>query len=334
MKPSFDHLNEPVARYARTDVPLLRHEATVQQALDLIRQQGVGERLIYFYVVDETDKLVGVLPTRRLLVSPLDKPLTDIMVPRVLAIPETATVMEACEMFVLYKFLAFPVVDAERRMRGVVEVGLLTDEMTAHPDEPEERQRLDDLFETIGFRVSEMRGASPWKVFRLRFPWLLTTIGSGIVGALLARLYEATLAHSLVLAFFLTLVLALGESVSVQSMTVTLQRLRASAPTLPWFLGALRRELGVAALLGLACGGLVALVVFVWQGSVLAAAAIGGSIVLSLGMACAMGLGIPTVVHALKLDPKIAAGPITLAVVDVFTLLFYFNLGKLLLGPR
>ena len=327
-----EHLNEPVGPYARRDFPVLRREATVQQALDLIRHQGVAERIIYFYVVDEAEKLVGVLPTRRLLTSPLDTPLADIMVPRVLAIPETATLLEACEMFVLYKYLAFPVVDAERHMRGVVEVGLLTDELTAAPDQPAERQRVDDLFETLGFRVSEVRDAAPLRAFRVRFPWLLTTIASGVVGALLAGMYEATLAHSLVLAFFLTLVLALGESVSVQSMTVTLQRLRANRPTMAWFGRALRHELGTALLLGLACGSLVALVVLVWKGNGPAAAAIGASIVLSLATACVLGLGIPTLVHALKLDPKIAAGPITLAVVDVFTLLFYFNLGKCLLG--
>ena len=62
------------------------------------------------------------------------------------------------------------------------------------------------------------------------------------------------------------------------------------------------------------------------------AGVIGGSVVLSLCMACLLGLSISTLLHMLKLDPKIAAGPVTLAVADVFTLLVYFNLGRLLLG--
>jgi magnesium transporter len=59
--------------------------------------------------------------------------------------------------------------------------------------------------------------------------------------------------------------------------------------------------------------------------------AIGGSILLALGAACFFGLTVPAVLHALKLDPKIAAGPVTLALADIFTLLFYFSLAALLL---
>ncbi|MCR1827894.1 hypothetical protein [Ectopseudomonas oleovorans] len=63
-------------------------------------------------------------------------------------------------------------------------------------------------------------------------PWLLATIASGTLCALLASLYELTLAKSIVLAFFLTLVLGLGESVSMQSMSVTIQALRSVRPNL------------------------------------------------------------------------------------------------------
>jgi magnesium transporter len=52
---------------------------------------------------------------------------------------------------------------------------------------------------------------------------------------------------------------------------------------------------------------------------------------LSLGAACVLGLSIPALLHALRLDPKIAAGPVTLAITDVFTLLFYFTLAAVLL---
>jgi magnesium transporter len=332
MKSDIDHLNEPILRRVRTDFPVLREEFTVQQALEVIRREGVGERIVYFYVVDETGRLKGVLPTRRLLTAPLDARLNQVMVSRVIAIPETATVLDACELFVLHKFLAFPVVDSQRRMRGVVEVGLLTDEVTAQSEDPEERQRMDELFETIGCRVSELRGASPLKSFRLRFPWLLATIGSGTVGALLAGAYETTLAQSLVLAFFLMLVLGLAESVSAQSMSVTIQGLRARPPSRQWYWSALRREMSTALLLGLACGSVVALIVLVWRGPGWPAAVIGGSIAVSLCMACLLGLSVPSLLHALKLDPKIAAGPITLAIADLFTLLFYLTLGQVLLG--
>lgn len=114
-------------------------------------------------------------------------------------------------------------------------------------------------------------------------------------------------------------------------MTVTIQALRSTQPTMRWYLGALRRELGTALLLGLACGTVVGSIVWLWRGAGLAATAIGGSIGLALAAACFFGLTVPTALHALKLDPKIAAGPVTLAFTDIFTLLFYFTLAAMLL---
>lgn len=324
---SAHHFQEPILKYARQDFAKLPHRLTVQEALDAIRRQGIGEKIVYFYVVDEQDRLVGVVPTRRLLTAPLAERLEEIMIRRLVVIPHTATVLEACEQFILHKFLAFPVVDEKRRMVGMVDVQLFTGEIF----EFTEHEQAEDVFEMLGFRLNQVRDATPVRAFRYRFPWLLPTVLSGTICALLAGAYELTLARSILLAFFLTLVLALGESVSIQSMTLAIQTFRAVRPTWAWFGNALRRELTTALLLGAGCGALVALIVWLWRGAWLAALVIGGSITLSMLAACGIGLSIPTLLHALKWDPKIAAGPLTLALTDITTLLCYFSLAALFL---
>ncbi len=321
------HLKQSVTAVARKDFVVLRYDLIVQQALTIIRRSDLGETIVYFYLIDEQDRLVGVVPTRRLLTAGLDQALSDIMVHPVVTIGHTATVLDACELFVRHRFLAVPVVDEQRRVVGVVDVSMLTGEVF----DIAERQKADEMFATLGFRLSQVRDASPARVFRYRFPWLLATITSGLCCALLASFFETTLAQSLVLAFFLTLILGLGESVASQSMTVTIQALRRSRPKLDWYLATLQRELSTALLLGLACGGLVALLTLWWRRESAPALVIGASILLSLGSACLMGLSVPTLLHALRLDPKIAAGPVTLALTDIFTLLFYFGLAAALL---
>jgi magnesium transporter len=326
-KPGSEHLNEPVLPFARQDFSILVRDLTVEQALAVIRNQGVGEKVIYFYVVDDDKRLIGVVPTRRLLIAKLDEKLEELMIRNVYAIPHTATVLDACEFFTLHKFFAFPIIDAERRVVGVVDIGLFTDEVF----DIAEREQMDGVFEAIGFRVSHVRDASPLRAFRYRFPWLLTTIISGTFCALLASAYKLTLAKSLVIAFFLTMILGLGESVSIQSMTLTIQALRNQKPTRRWYLQTLRREMTTAILLGAACGVVAALIVFISQHDGPAAFVIGMSVVFCLCAACLAGLSVPTLLHAWRLDPKIAAGPITLALADIFTLLFYFSLAKYLL---
>src|SRR5256884_1174144 len=325
--------NSPVVEHARKDFPLLDADMTVAEALDRIRREGVGERVIYFFAVDADKRLVGVLPTRRLLTASLESPLREIMVRRVIAIPAKATVLDACEFFVLYKFFAFPVIDEHRHVVGVIDVSLFAEEILG---EREEQSRpaspvRDDVFEVLGFHLEQIRGASSWRVFRFRFPWLLVTVSAGTVCAILAGAFEATLARSLVIAFFLTMVLGLNESVSAQSMSVTIQMLRSAPVTWSWFATALRRELITAVLIGLGCGIIVAAIVIVWRHDRRAAAAIGGSIALSLVTACLFGLGVPSVLHRFNLDPKIAAGPITLALADIFALLLYFTTAHLVL---
>jgi magnesium transporter len=327
MNASPQHLDQPVTGFIRQDFAQLRESMTAREALEALRREGIGEKIVYFYVLDEERRLVGVLPTRRLLTAPLDHRIGDLMIKRVVAIPQSATLLEACEFFVLHKFFAFPVVDAERRMLGLIDVGVFTQEVF----DIAEREQHEDVFETIGFHVSQVRDAGPLRAFRYRFPWLLATIASGLACALLASLFAITLAQSLVLAFFLTLVLGLGESVSIQSMAVTIDALRASRPTFAWYLRTLRREVTTSFLLGAGCGLLVGIVVWLWLGAGWPAIAIGASILSSLVMACLLGLTIPSVLHALRLDPKIAAGPLTLALADLFTLLFYFSIASLLL---
>ena len=316
-------LNAPAMEYARKDFPLLEADSNVEKALETIRREGVGERVIYFYAVDERKRLVGVVPTRRLLTAAPDTRLREIMVPRVIALPAEATVLEACEFFVLYKFLAFPVIDAERHVIGVVDTDVFMQSVLETEETPGEGAR-DDFFEALGFHLAQVRDASPWRVFRYRFPWLLATVASGTVCAILAGAFEATLARSLVIAFFLTMVLGLNESVSTQSMSVTIQALRSVRFSWHWFVRAFWSEVATALLLGLACGALVLVIVWIWRDDVRAACVIGGSIALSLVTACLFGLGVPSVLHWLKLDPKIAAGPVTLALADFFALVFYF----------
>ena len=91
-------------------------------------------------------------------------------------------------------------------MVGIVDLGVFTQEMLDVGDpEPTE-----EVFEALGFRLSELRGASLLKAFRIRFPWLLATIASGTAGVLLAGIFEATLARAIVVSVFLALVLCGG----------------------------------------------------------------------------------------------------------------------------
>ena len=144
-------LQDPVIKHMRKDFVQLGGEQTVSESLQKIREQQPEGRIIYFYVADGEGRLIGVVPTRRLLLSPPDSRLDAIMVKQVIAIPQTATVLEACEFFTLHRLLAFPVLDENLHIVGLVDVDLYTTEL----QELERRENTEDLFQLIGVHLTE-----------------------------------------------------------------------------------------------------------------------------------------------------------------------------------
>ena len=317
-------LHQPILPLAQPAVLVLSPAWTVAEALTAVRTATSDSAIHYFYVVDDDRRLIGVVPARRLLQSAADRIVSDIMVHDVVAIPDWATVLIASEYFATRRLLAFPVVDGAGRLLGVVDVGLFTSEVIDMA-----KRTYDDIFQLIGVHGTALR--SPWSAFRDRFPWLLCNVGGGLLCALIASNFEALLATVVVLSLFIPIVLALAESVSMQSLTLTLQGLTDGPVVMRRLLQSLWKELKTAVLLGLGCGGVVSGVVAAWFGRPDVAASILAAISLSMITSCLIGVAVPSVLRAVKADPRIAAGPVVLAATDVAALLYYFGIGARLL---
>jgi magnesium transporter len=323
------HLGDPVSRHMRTDIVRLEAGQTVSQALAGLRLQPPAGRIIYFYVVDGEGRLQGVVPTRRLLLSAPEAPVADVMIRNVIALPADATVLDACDLFILHRFLALPVVDAERKLIGGVDVELYTDELS---DAAHQEGRADDLFQLIGVHVSQARPASPFESYRTRMPWLACNLAGGLVAAFLAGLYEVELQNAVALALFLPVVLALAESVSIQSVSLALEMLHGQTPSWRTLVKRLWAEVQTGGMLGISAGVVVCGVALVWLRQPAVALSLLGGIAGGVTAAAALGMSLATMLRLLRRDPSVAAGPIALAAADVVTLLIYFNLARLLLG--
>jgi magnesium transporter len=323
-------LNDPVVKHMRADVSRLHVGETVGEALSALRgSPRPAARIVYFYVVDKEERLKGVIPAKSLLLSQPEARVDDIMIRQVIAIPCGATVLDACEFFVLHRFLAFPVVDAERRLLGAIDVELYTDELH---DLDAGNAPSDDLFQLIGVHLARARQSNPVIALRTRFPWLLCNITGGIAAAVLCGLFHDHMFRDRValfatLAMFIPVVLALAESVSIQSVSLATQLLRGESPSWRLILQKLRIELMVGVLLGGAAGLVVGLAALAWLGGkeVRLALSVLEGIAAGVVVAAVLGTIVPNVLHRFKLDPRVAAGPIVLALTDVITLLCYFS---------
>jgi magnesium transporter len=319
-----NYLNQPIREHMRTDFVALEATLTVDAALKQVREKQPAGRIVYFYVTSADGRLLGVVPTRRLLLSPTDKQLAEIMIQPVVAIPDHATVIEACEFFILHKLLAFPIVDKERRLVGIVDVELYTQELT----DLDRRESQNHLFQLIGVQLAASQRAVP-NLFRRRFPWLLTAVAGGWAAASVIGVNFETASSRFVLPF-IPLVLALSSSVAAQSVSLALQGLQGGRRSWSTFLVRLRSELATSALLGLALAVLASMAVFFRAQGVPPILALSVSIFASVLSGGLIGIALPYLFRSINRPSQVAAGPIALAVVDIVTLLIYFAVARLL----
>jgi magnesium transporter len=233
----------------------------------------------------------------------------------------------ACDFFVLHRLLAFPVVDAANHLVGVVDVELYTEELSLHDG----GRVRDDLFQLVGVRGAIVRHEAPLDSFRARFPWLGCNLVAGIVAAFLCGLYQEELSRVVALSFFIPVVLNLAESVSSQSVCLALQMLHGQTPKWKTLPSQLFDELTTGLMLGLASGAVVGLVALAWLGQVRVALCLAGGIGGGVAGAAVLGLALPFLLRLLRLEPRVAGGPIALAAADLVTILLYLNLARWLL---
>jgi magnesium transporter len=184
------------------------------------------------------------------------------------------------------------------------------------------------VFQLIGLDLEQHKQGSPLRGFRLRMPWLLANITGGLICAALGALFAETVQKVVILALFIPLILTLAESISVQSMTLAIEQ-AASGKRLGT---RIRLEIATSLMLGLCAGTIVGVVSLFWRGPFAATLTIAGAVALAMIAASLLGRAIPQFMHALKLNPRIASGPITLAIVDVVTVTLYLGGATLILG--
>jgi len=318
------NLHDPVLPLVRPVPVTLKRSQAVAEAHAAVRAAPAARHAPYFYVLDDEERLAGVVNAGHLLAAQLDARVEEIMVPGVVAIPSWATVLIASEYFATRKRKAFPVIHDDGTLAGAVDAAVFTGDIIELA-----RETYDEIYQLLGVHATAM--GTPWTAFRDRFPWLLSNITGGLLCAFIAGQFESMLQQIVVLSLFIPIVLALAESVSMQSATLTLQRLTSDSLKPRQILVALWREARTAVLLGLSSAAVVALVVLAWRRNLMGALVVGGAIGATMVTACLFGVLLPTLVRVFKVDPRIAAGPLVLAATDVVTLMFYLWLGTTVL---
>lgn len=308
-----------------TEVFAVLVDDTTHTALESIRNSTLSGNFFYCYVTDKEGKLVGVVPLRKLITSYKELKISDIMIHNPIRLAIDFSIEDAMEYFLVYKFVAFPVVNGQGKLVGIARANDFIEDTLAFEQSAEKMR--DDLLKIIGIQLEEFRKPTVIKSTFLRFPYLLFNISSGLACAFITRLFDKTIDEFIFIAFFITIILGLAESIGTQAVAVTLSQIEKTIKLKRFVL----YEVLVGAKIGLLCGGVLYAVSFFWLGNQSFSITLSLTILLTLVNASFLGCSLPIFFKKIGINPAHASCPLVLAIADIVSLTSYFSLGTYML---
>jgi magnesium transporter len=306
----------------------LKKEMTVGQALDKIKRVGIDKETIDIcYVMDQSRRLEGVIPLRKLVVSEKDVVIKDIMETNIISVHTHMDREEVGNLFRKYGLLAMPVVDMENRLVGIITVDDVVDII--------EQENTEDFQVMAAMEPSdeEYLKTSVFRLARNRIVWLLILMISATFTGNIIKKYNDMLSSVVILATFIPMLMDSAGNAGSQSSTLIIRGLALDEIRLRDFSKVLWKELRVGLLVGLTLSVFNFLRIYLLDKvGILIALTVSGSLFITVVTAKIVGSLLPIAAKKLRLDPAIMAGPLITTIVDALALLAYFRIATWLLG--
>ena len=317
------HREDTAGRLMAVEVVAVNQDDTVDRAIAAIRKavDEMGE-FYYVYVVDDEGRLVGVLPLARLLVSRSDRKVSEIMKRDVVSVPEDMDQEEVAQIFRRYDLVAVPVVDEDGKLIGRITVDDVME--VVEEETSEDIGRMAGTDETI-------REEAAWKIAWARFPWILTSLLSGLISGSIIGAFQGTIGRFLPLTVFIPIITAMGGNIGLQSASITVRGLALGKIDTFEVWKRVLREARVGIMMGVFCGGTVGLVATLWHKNPAFGLVVGVAMWCAILVAATMGTVVPIIFRKFKVDPAIAAGPFITMSNDITGLAIYLSIATAML---
>ena len=293
------------------------------QCLKEMRKQAEELKEVYtIYVVDDNDKLLGILSLRKLLLIERATAIKDIIFTEIISVKATEDDEHVANIMNKYDLIALPVVDDLNRLIGRITID---DVMDVAKDEAEKDYQM-----ASGISEDVESSDTAWELTRARLPWLLIGMIGGLLGAKVIGIFDLS-GDNFELAFFIPLIAAMGGNVGVQSAAIVVQGLANDSLKMENIFQKLVKELGVGLLNGIICSIIILGAAFSLGYSLALSLTVSISLFAVIVFAAVFGTFIPLTLEKYNIDPALATGPFITTVNDVLGLFIYFMIGQAIL---
>ncbi|XRE43095.1 Mg/Co/Ni transporter MgtE, CBS domain-containing [Tenacibaculum discolor] len=287
-----------------------------QQAEEVTRVHSI-------YVVDDEGKLKGRLSLKDLLMASTRSKISDVYIPKVDFVHVHDEAEDVANIMRKYDLEAIPVVDELGVLVGRITIDDIVDVIK---EEAEKDYQL-----AAGITQDVDSEDSILQLTRARLPWLFLGLIGGIGAARIMGFFEGALEENAILFMFTPLIAAMAGNVGVQSSAIIVQGL-ANDDVKGSVTNRLLKEMSLAAVNGLVLAVILFFFIWIWKGDITIASAISSSLFTVIIVAGLVGTFIPLFLDKRGIDPAIATGPFITTSNDIFGILIYFWIAKMIIG--
>ncbi len=312
-------------RAMTTNFCALDEKMTAQEAIDSVRAAGLeaSDAILYLYVVDELQRLTGIVPIRRLVTAQPDTPVRELAIREMLSTPPDADQEEVAQLVARYDLLAIPVTDVDGTMLGVITVDDVIDVIT--------EEATQDIYNLAGLSEGDRVFTSARVSIRKRLPWMLVNLGTAFSAGAVVGLFEGTIERMVGLAIFLPVVANVGGNGGIQSLTVITRAIALGEIEFSSGLRAVGKEMWVGLVVGLAAGVISGGIAYLLHGNVYMGLVLLLAMMMTMVSASLFGAAVPLGLKALRLDPALGSGILVTFAADALGFFAFLGIATLLL---
>ncbi|MCU0430557.1 MAG: magnesium transporter [Cytophagaceae bacterium] len=290
---------------------------SVNKCVEEMREQAkrVG-KLYSVYVVDDSDKLLGRVSVKKMLLSEEETMVSDIYDSEIISVDAFMKANEVAELMKKYDLVAVPVVNNYGKLLGRITIDDVVDVIT-------EKAEIDmQVMSGITSPVEEED--SIWDLTRSRLPWLLVGLAGGILGAQFLGLFEGMLSKVTAMAFFIPLITATGGNVGIQSSSLIVQSLARDPNFNDFSFHRFGKGFLLAFINGLAIALVVGLVNLLLMNDLKLSMVVSVALFHVVIFSSFLGTITPLILHRFGVNPAVASGPFITTLNDLLGLGVYF----------
>jgi len=296
---------------------------TVLKCVKEMRRQAEEIDDVYaVYVVDQDEKLLGLLSLNNLLIASTETKIADLYEKEVISVNADMDSEEVGNIMEKYDLIVMPVVDEHGILLGRITID---DVVEVIKEEAEKDYQM-----ASGISEDVESTDKIWVLSRARLPWLLIGLLGGIFGAKVIGVYENDIKIYPEMAFFIPLIAAMAGNVGVQSSAIIVQGLANNSLGIDSIFSKLMKELGVALINGIVCSVIILTYNLYFSDSLALSLTVSTALMSVIVFAGLFGTLVPLLLDKYDIDAALATGPFITTVNDILGLVVYFVIGRIM----